>query len=86
MRARLSISASKGPAAARYPPQDGHCACSRENGLDSTDPRLRILTERSLRPLVQITDLEIQQEEFVKMTGSAMKEMGTSNSIFDTVG
>ena len=36
-------------------------------GLDSSDERLKILTERRLRPLVQIRDREIQSRAFWEM-------------------
>ena len=35
--------------------------------LDSTDERLKVLTERRLRPLVQITDREIPRKRFWEM-------------------
>jgi hypothetical protein len=31
------------------------------------DERLKILTERRLRPLVQVRDSDVQKEEFAKM-------------------
>ena len=44
-------------------------------GLDSTDERLKRVTERRLRPLVQITDHGVQREEFVRMTGVEVEEI-----------
>ena len=41
--------------------------------LDSSDERLKVITERRLRPLVQIPDAESQRKQFVRMTGIELK-------------
>lgn len=42
--------------------------------LDRSDERLKTVTERRLRSLVQISDPEVQKEQFMKMTGFELKE------------
>jgi hypothetical protein len=37
--------------------------------LDSTDERLKVVTERRLRPLVQVRNPDEQKRQFVEMTG-----------------
>jgi hypothetical protein len=41
--------------------------------LNGMDERLKILTERSLRPLVQIRDPDAQKKEFAKMAGLTLR-------------
>ena len=52
--------------------------------LDSTDERLKVVTERRLRPLVQISDPDVQREQLVKMTGLEIEEITASGSVWDT--
>lgn len=52
--------------------------------LNSTDERLKKVTGRRLRPLVQISDPDVQREQFVKMTGVEVGEIAASDSVRDT--
>jgi len=46
-------------------------------GLEETDERLKVLTERKLRPLAQIREPKIQQERFEELVGCEINANGS---------